>query len=836
MKASFLAACGLLLPLQFLAASLCGAIVADQPGPALPTITGSSLRGGRASESGERSYAVLSALSEPAEEGDLRQAVEEDWARQEKWRGRSADTREALKAAIERGQKLINAMNGQGFFRESDYRGLLQQWHSILETVDSDATPEQRQEAYFQIRWFLRRVALANPLIQGRPVVFIKTRRFLCQMLHEYVGYFYNAADLTGEGVFLLPRPGRSLETVRLTQDKLPRGTYQTLALSYDGNTAYFAFAPIPEGDRKRRLAPDWSVLTAGPMPPEFDFFGPGRTVFKLYALDLSTGSLRQLTEGGEDDTNPCPLPNGDLIFVSSRRGGFCRCNNPWEPIPTYTLHRLSGESGEVRTISFHETNEWHPSVLWDGRIIYSRWDYVDRSAAHFHGLWATNPDGTNPRSVFGNYTMRISACYQPRAVPGSHKIAFIAGAHHAVVGGSLVLLDPDKVELDPTTGEDRFGCLEVLTPEIAFPEAPDQWSPGHVVGPWPLSEDYYLIGFGYEPVPGMGSGVRRESGPGIYYFDRFGNLELLYREPGAACLDPIPVAPRAVPAPLEDSKQEELGDEAELIVYDVRRSLFPLPPDRPIKELRVFQLLPKATHPVNDPRIGHASAENVRAYLGAVPVEADGSAYFRVPAERPLYFQIVDEHGHAVQGMRSATYLQRGERRACIGCHEPPGSSVPLRQALAVGRPPSRLEPGPDGTNPFSFVRLIQPILERHCTSCHGEQTDRDSVPPVLTSRSAAPFTLAYQNLRPYLRWYEWGGASISQIVTQPGRMGADESLLWSVFIDENHRQAVRLPNSDRRRLALWMDANVPFYGTYDHEDQRRQLAGESVPTPPLH
>ncbi|GAB4131908.1 hypothetical protein JCM17478_01380 [Thermopirellula anaerolimosa] len=774
-------------------------------------------------------------MLETLEEADLRKAVEEDWIRQEKWRGRSADSREALEAALQRGQELIHAAQSQGSFRESDYGLLLEKWRSLKATVDWEAAPEKRLEKYFEIRWFLRRVALANPLIQGRPVVFIKTRRFLCQMLHEYVGYFYNAADLTGAGVFLLPHPGRSLETKCLTEGKLPRGTYQTLALSYDGRTAYFAFAPIPEGDRKRRLAPDWSVLTAGPMPPEFDFFGPGRTTFKLYALDLDGGTLRQLTDGGEDDTNPCPLPNGDVVFVSSRRGGFCRCNNPWEPIPTYTLHHLDGQSGNVRTISFHETNEWHPSVLCDGRIIYSRWDYVDRSAANFHGLWTTNPDGTNPRSLFGNYTMRISACYQPRAVPGSHKIAFIAGAHHAVVGGSLVLLDPDKVALDPTTGEDRFDCLEVLTPEIAFPEAPDQWSPGHVVGPWPLSEDYYLIGFGYEPVPGMGSGVRREEGPGIYYFDRFGNLELLYRDPGWACLDPIPVAPRTAPASLEETDRDELGDEAELIVYDVRRSLYPLPEDRPIKELRVFQLLPKATHPVNDPRIGHASAENVRAYLGSVPVEADGSAYFRVPAERPLYFQIVDERGHAVQGMRSATYLQRGERRACIGCHEPPGSSVPPGRALAVRRPPSRLESGPDGTNPFSFVRLIQPILDRRCTSCHGEQDAGNTVPPALTSRPAAPFIASYQNLRPYLRWYEWGGSTISEIVTQPGRMGADESPLWRVLADENHQQVIQLSDAERRCLALWMDANVPFYGTYDRRDQGRQLAGESVPLPPL-
>ena len=133
---------------------------------------------------------------------------------------------------------------------------------------------------------------------------------------------------------------------------------------------------------------------------------------------------------------------------MSSRRGGFCRCDNPFEPIPTHTLHRLDPQTGAVETLSWHETNEWHPSVLTDGRIVYCRWDYVDRSAAHFHGLWVSNPDGTNPRILFGNYTKEISTCFQPRAIPNSNKIVFVAGAHHANVGGSLVLLDPSRVEL----------------------------------------------------------------------------------------------------------------------------------------------------------------------------------------------------------------------------------------------------------------------------------------------------------------------------------------------------------------------------------------------------
>ena len=172
--------------------------------------------------------------------------------------------------------------------------------------------------------------------------------------------------------------------------------------------------------------------------------------------------------------------------------GGFIRCSGPWEPLLTATLHRMSPDGSNLKTLSFHETNEWHPSVLNDGRIVYIRWDYVDRSAAHFHGLWVSNPDGGNPRALFGNFTQRINACYQPRAIPGSDKIAFIAGAHHANVGGSIVIVDPKSTGLDPQTGQDDFKSIEALTPEICFPEA-SGWPKSYYHSPWPLSENYFL-------------------------------------------------------------------------------------------------------------------------------------------------------------------------------------------------------------------------------------------------------------------------------------------------------------------------------------------------------
>jgi hypothetical protein len=218
---------------------------------------------------------------------------------------------------------------------------------------------------------------------------------------------------------------------------------------------------------------------------------------------------------------------------------------------------------------------------------------------------------------------------------------------------------------------------------------------------------------------------------------------------------------------------------------------------------------------------------------LGTVPVETDGSAYFRAPAGKPLYFQAVDAQGRAIQSMRSAVYLQPGERRSCIGCHEPPGSVAEGRLTLALRRPPSRLEPGPDGTQPLSFPRLVQPVLDRHCVSCHDGQEGAGRSPLVLTGDPAGHFSRSYENLRPFLRWYEWGGASISQIATHPGQIGADASPLTRLLEDDTHRPALTWTDAERRRLYLWLDANVPFYGTYGREEQLAQRDGQLIPPP---
>jgi hypothetical protein len=223
---------------------------------------------------------------------------------------------------------------------------------------------------------------------------------------------------------------------------------------------------------------------------------------------------------------------------------------------------------------------------------------------------------------------------------------------------------------------------------------------------------------------------------------------------------------------------------------------------------------------------------------LGTVPVESDGSAYFRAPARKPLYFQAVDQAGRAVQSMRSITYLQPGERRSCIGCHES-RDTTPANQnqqnLLALRRPPSKIQPGPDGTRPFSYPRLVQPVLNKHCVQCHDGKAGDLKSRLVLTCESVGTFSKSYESLKPYVRWYEWGPSTITEIVTRPGRIGADHSPLLKVLKDPIHTKHVYLPKEARRRLYIWLDANAPFYGTYEPAQQLAQKNGKAVPPPLL-
>ena len=803
---------------------------------------------------------------EPTSDEAFLQALCADWEKQEARLGLNCSHPYALYQLVLRAVRLHDRLTGEDLIdqREADaLRKAIDQARGY-NTAPTDAdrwnqtnTGAEILAHYRKLRLAMRRAIFSSKELAGRQIVFLKGNRYGFEVLNDYLSYYLRFSNIHGGGLFILKNPGMSFQTVELTKD-FPMGQFSTPNLSNDAKTLYFSFADfskVMDPNAPRLDAVD--ILQRGdPGLPDTDtqlgnFLKDPEGKFHLFEMNLADGSCRQLTEGVWDDFCGAPLPDGGIVFCSTRRGSFARCNGAHEPIMTATLHRLD-KDGSIKTLSWHETNEWTPQVMNDGRIIYCRWDYVDRPAQRYQGLWLTNPDGTGAVSLFGNYTEDIYVCIQPRVIPGSNKVMFIGAAHHLAVGGTILILDPSKVTYDPQTGFDDLGAIEMFTPEIPFPESPlpgsgssAGYTPNHYYySPFPLSEESCLTAYSHEPLGGylptngnLTHETVRHGRTGVYYRDKIGNLELLYEDPEFECRDPLliaetPAAPVIAPQSADDGEKDAVGTFSLSNVYE---SLRPLPEDRPIKELRIYQLLPKyPTHTGNVPQIGHDFAGSARMLLGTVPVEKDGSAHFIAPARKPLYFQAVDESGRAVQSMRSEVYLQPGENRGCVGCHEQAQTTADniQKNRIAFLRPASQITPGPAGTLPFNYVQLVQPVLDRACVRCHdwGENSHN----PILNAEPHGAFSLSYLNLRPYLRWYEWLDQTIRHTCTFPGECGADVSRLTKILDDDNHKD-IGLSEEDRRAIYLWLDANIPFYGTYDPAEQAKQLRGEQIEPPAL-
>ena len=211
--------------------------------------------------------------------------------------------------------------------------------------------------------------------------------------------------------------------------------------------------------------------------------------------------------------------------------------------------------------------------------------------------------------------------------------------------------------------------------------------------------------------------------------------------------------------------------------------------------------------------------------------MEKDGSVFFEVPPGKELYFQVVDANGLAVQSMRSGTYLHLGEKLQCQGCHERKHRGLPQQQEipLALKRAPSKIQPELPGANPFSYVRLVQPVLDRNCVACHQEKKALD-----LTGKLAGNngWTQSYEGLAgKYGFYYHVSNGSIKDPVhggsrTEPGQFGARASKLLPYLTEEHY--GVKLSPDDFHRMTLWLDSNSEFFGSY--ENIEAQARGEVV------
>jgi hypothetical protein len=512
----------------------------------------------------------------------------------------------------------------------------------------------------------------------------------------------------------------------------------------------------------------------------------------------------------------------------------------------------MDADGGGIRAISPNEANEWHPSVDHNGRIVYTRWDYVDRGHSQAHHPWITTPDGRDARAVHGNFRQNPGANpymeMSIRAIPGSNRYVATAAAHHDQAYGSLVMIDPDLED------DDRMSPVRRITPEVAFPEAERGGQQVYATA-WPLDEDFHLCVYDAAGSARGGAGTRY----GIYLLDAFGNKELLYRDGMISCLSPIPLRPRARPPVISRlaraappakwtspvavrepaAAAEPAGEQrpaqvqsVPVAVMNVREGLLPWPEGTRIDALRVVQILPKASPIHNEPFISYGREKGARAVLGTVPVEADGSAHFLLPAGRCVYFQALDERGLAVQSMRSATYVHAGQPLSCQGCHDrrhrAPG--VPKAVPLALRREPSPIQADVDGSNPFSFPRLVQPVLERNCVPCHLKNPGTaPDLRPGDWARQRTKHYASYIHLQKHAFFYGalgYGYDGWTTPRTTPGQFGARASKLYAMLNKGHHE--LKLSAADLHRITLWLDCNSDFFGSY--EDVEAQCRGEVV------
>ena len=691
-----------------------------------------------------------------------------------------------------------------------------------------------------------REIAFANPLLDFDSLLFLKRHR---SVFDHCCDQFYGITQRPGGGLFVLSHPFGKQPVARdllahavvsngrlkgqplnggprrkwnlsfdgvgnLSGEATEGGSFLSPDLSYDGRTVSFAYVEC-EGGRGHDHHTD----------PSRGHWAQGRS-YHVFRMNVDGTGLCQLTDGTWNDFDPCFMPSGRIAFISERRGGYLRCGRV---CPTFTVYDMAADGSDIRCLSFHETNEWNPSVNHDGLLLWTRWDYVDRHGCTAHHPWLMTPDGRDPRAVHGNFSLRPSRPdmeLDVRAVPGSRLLVGVGAPHHGQAFGSLILIDPNQPD------DDAMSPVRRLTPEIGFPET--QGGTESFGSPWALSEDYHLCAF--EPLPGA-RGVY-----GLYLVDSFGNRELIYRDPDIACHNPIPVKARPLPPVVPEIAQRVAPGapaEATVSVANVYESQQAWPADTKIKALRIYQVLPMSVPSGAPPHEtglrlpqGQDSVNIARAVLGTVPVEVDGSAHFTVPARRELFFQALDENGLAVTSMRSATQLQPGETLTCQGCHEPKPRAprAPASPPLALQRAPSRLQPDADGTNPFSYPRLVQPVLDRNCLACHEKspgKAPRLDAQPLPYGR--AHFFASYLSLAPNYGFYNYGGRDFGDAKwyrTTPGEFGARASKLYAMLQAGHHD--VKLSADDLHRLTVWLDSCSLFYGVYEKEGGQAQLRGE--------
>ena len=654
---------------------------------------------------------------------------------------------------------------------------------------------------YLKARWAVRKAAFANPLLDFDELLFVRRHWPGGHQAAHHLGTWQEP----GGDVSILTGLSPAGKVRSVIGDQLASGGIGRPDLSFDGERIVFPYAGPREPPTKKGSGPNYD--------------GGSCWMYDVYEINVDGTGLRRLTNcPNSEDTEPCYLPNGRIAFTTSRENRFVQCGDWALALCIYTM---AADGSDVRKVTDTKEGEYYPSVMDDGRLIYMRWEYVMKAFNTLQYLWTVYPDGTRAQLAYGDhfaFTSGPQSFIEPRQIPGTGKIVATATSHHGSGGGSICVLDLAQNRGGPE------GFVN-LTPEVSYPELNFfQWQSdaGWYTSPWPLSEKFFLVSY----TPQVGHQTKDYA---IYLMDSFGNKELIYRDKDLACYSPIPLRSRPRPAVLPgDADQRDAENPGTLIVADVYQGL-PASARGTVKYLRVLESPPKEVRCVprqNDMGVG--SGWSARVVLGTVPVEPDGSAHFRVPPDRMIFLEALDEDFLEIRRMRSALTNRPGEVAACVGCHEPFGQAPPNRSLMAMERPARDITPPPWGVMGMDFAKVVQPVLDRHCTKCHdGSKAEGKAfdlrgdamvTAPVWNDKDEGPqhsVSRSFLNLLPHVHYIKLGGDNLSNLPLEAYATGSYKSPLMRLL--RKGHQDVKLTTAEWRALAAWIDCNAPYYGGWE-------------------
>jgi len=677
----------------------------------------------------------------------------------------------------------------------------LKQLHSLQkrQAAAQSGTQEQRQEIAGALASLRRRALLSHPLLNFDRLVFVK--RMTYSSSHIYSDHWDGSKTMGGNLCILSPvaPDGRITEIA----PQLAGGLFGRFDLSFDAKKVVFAY--------KR-------AKNQG---------------YRIYEIGIDGTGLRQLTSDdpeeaglraryGEqyrfEDCDPVYLPNGKIMFTSTRsqRRVFCF------PSTVTSLYVMDADGANLRCLSEGPVNEIAPSVMDDGQVIYTRWEYVDKGFGNVQSLWSMHPDGSHSAHVYKSDIILPAGLIDARSIPGSSRIVSIGAPHCGLSVGPVVLVDNGINRRTPAG-------MTNLTPELGYPgmsHHPSGRTFGYFKEPYPLSETCFLVSHNLHPKD------HEPTGYGIYVLDAWGNRAELYRDPNISCFQPTPLRPRRKPTVIPrvakryETEQKTLGT---LFMQDVYQGMTGIRRGR-VKYLRVMEAIGVSwddgwrSDQQRDGAGLQASAVSLRCDVnikkthGIATVHEDGSAHFTVPAEKNLFFQALDEDYMELQRMRTFVNLMPGEKRSCIGCHEYRTSAPPLKPAgpMALRRPAETLRPQPGDAGPRTvhYALDIRPILDKHCVGCHGGQEPRGELD--LSGELTKLYDRSYENFidKGLVSHLNDGYGAANVAPEQPLTFGSHRSRLV-----ERIRKAPCKANLTREefiRFVTWIDSNASYYGTH--------------------